>query len=270
MTVLIIGGAGKTGRRVAERLAARGVEHRFASRSSERPFDWERPETWVPALRGATSIYLAYYPDLASPGAAERIGALCQLASNQQPNPHLVLLGGRGEPEVWASERAVRASGCSFTLLRCAWFNQNFSEGHLFEPLQAGELAFPAAATLEPFVDCEDIADVAVAALTDPARHAGQIYDLTGPRLLGFAEAVAEIARVSPALRYKPTSLEAYAELLAPHLPPEQARFFVELFGQLLDGHNALLGDGVQRALGRAPRDFSDYAQREAPAWSVA
>ena len=264
MTISIIGGAGKTGRRVAERLAARGVEHRLVSRSSERPFDWERPETWAPALHGATSLYVTYYPDLAAPGAAERIGELCRLASRQ----HIVLLGGRGEPQVWASERALRASGGSFTLLRCAWFNQNFNEGHLLGPLLDGELAFPAGTTLEPFVDCEDIADVAVAALTDPTRHAGQIYDLTGPRLLSFADAVAEIACASGRpLRYTPISLEAYAEQLAPHLPAEQAAFFVDLFGQLLDGHNALLTDGVHRALGRPPRDFSDYAQREAHAW---
>ena len=265
-SILILGGAGKTGRRVAERLSARGVSHRFASRSSEPSFDWERPQTWEPALRGASSLYLTYHPDLAVPGAAEHVRELSELAVRAGIR-HIVLLSGRGEHQVWPSERAVRQSGASFTILRCAWFMQNFSEGHLLGPLLDGELAFPAADTHEPFLDCDDIADVAVAALTQPAAHAGQIYDLTGPRLLSFGDAVAEIARASERpLRYTPISLATYAEQLAPHLPAAQVAFFHDLFGLLLDGHNALLSDGVERALGRPPRNFRDFATRAARA----
>lgn len=270
-SILILGGAGKTGRRVAERLAARGVAYHLASRSSARAFDWEQPETWAPALRGASALYLTYHPDLAMPGAAERVRELSDLATRSGVR-QIVLLSGRGEHQVWPSERAVREAGGSFTILRCAWFMQNFSEGHLLGPLLDGELAFPAGATREPFIDCDDIADVAVAALTAPAAHAGQIYDLTGPALLSFADAVAEIGRVAGrALRYTPISLAAYAELLAPHLPAEQVTFFHDLFGMLLDGHNALLTDGVERALGRPPRDFHAFAQRaaQAGAWRV-
>lgn len=270
-SILILGGAGKTGRRVAERLAARGAAYHLASRSSARAFDWEQPETWAPALRGASALYLTYHPDLAMPGAAERVRELSDLAARSGVR-QIVLLSGRGEHHVWPSERAVREAGVSFTILRCAWFMQNFSEGHLLGPLLDGELAFPAGATREPFIDCDDIADVAVAALTAPAAHAGQIYDLTGPALLSFADAVAEIGRVAGrALRYTPISLAAYAELLAPHLPAEQVTFFHDLFGMLLDGHNALLTDGVERALGRPPRDFQTFAQRaaQAGAWRV-
>jgi uncharacterized protein YbjT (DUF2867 family) len=162
---------------------------------------------------------------------------------------------------VWPSERSVRESGASFTILRCAWFSQNFSESFLLEPVLEGNVAFPAAEVQEPFLDLEDIADVAVAALTD-ARHAGQIYDLTGPRLLSFAEAVQEIAHASQrAVRYTPVSNAAYAEALAAQLPRDQALLLSELFALLLDGHNALLTDGVERALGRKPRDFREYAR---------
>ena len=111
------------------------------------------------------------------------------------------------------------------------------------------------------FVDVDDVADVAVSALTDP-RHAGQIYDLTGPRLLSFGEAVQEIARASErAVHYTPISNAAYAEALTTQLPPEQATLLSELFALLLDGHNSLLSDGVERALGRKARDFRDYAR---------
>jgi len=259
MTV-IVGGSGKTGRRVATRLHALGKSVRGVSRSSEIRFDWEQESTWAPALRGAKAMYLTYHPDLAFPGATEQVRKLTALAV-ESGIEHIVLLSGRGEPQVWPSERAVRESGASFTILRCAWFCQNFSEGHLLGPVLEGELAFPASDVREPFIDADDIADVALAALTDP-RHAGEIYDLTGPALLSFSDAMQEIARVTGrSVRYAPISSEAYAETLAPHLPAEQVSFLVELFGQLLDGHNALLSDGVERALGRKPRAFSDYVR---------
>jgi uncharacterized protein YbjT (DUF2867 family) len=267
---VLLGGSGKTGRRVAARLAARGVPFRSVSRTSAPPFDWEHEDTWSAALRGATSLYLTYYPDLAMPGASEQIQRLSHLAV-QCGVQHIVLLAGRGEPQVWQSERAVRESGASFTILRCAWFSQNFSESFLLGPVLEGNVAFPAARVREPFLDVDDVADVAVAALTQH-RHAGQIYDLTGPRLLSFAEAVQEIAQASQrVLRYTPISHAAYAEALAHELPADQATALSELFAMLLDGHNELLTDGVERALGRKPRDFSDYAGDAAlaGAWRV-
>jgi len=261
----IVGGTGKTGRRVAARLAALGVPVRALSRASDVSFDWEQEHRWAPALRGAQALYLTYHPDLAFPGASERVRTLAALAVESGVE-HIVLLSGRGEPQVWPSERAVRESGASFTILRCAWFNQNFSEGHLLGPVLEGELTLPGPDAREPFIDADDIADVAVAALTD-ARHAGQIYDLTGPALVSFSEAVREIAQVTGrSVRYKRVSSEAYGETLAPYLPPAQVTFLVELFGLLLDGHNSLLSDGVERALGRKPRAFSDYVRDAARA----
>lgn len=264
MTV-IVGGTGKTGRRVAARLSALGLPVRGVSRTSEVPFDWEQEHTWAPAVEGAQAMYLTYQPDLAFPGASERVRRLSTLAVDSGVE-RIVLLSGRGEHQVWPSERAVRESGAAFTILRCAWFNQNFSEGHLLGPVLGGELALPAADVREPFIDADDIADVAVTALSD-ARHAGQIYDLTGPALLTFSEALAEIARVTGrSARYTTISSQAYGQTLAPYLPASQVSFLVELFGMLLDGHNALLSDGVERALGRRPRAFADYVRDAARA----
>jgi uncharacterized protein YbjT (DUF2867 family) len=270
MTV-IVGGSGKTGRRVRARLDALGLPVKSVSRSSDVSFDWDQEQTWEPALRGATAMYLTYHPDLAFPGASERIRKLSKQAVASGVE-HIVLLSGRGEHQVWPSERAVRESGASFTILRCAWFNQNFSEGQLLSAVLDGEVALPASDVREPFIDADDVADVAVAALTD-ARHAGQIYDLTGPALLNFTEAVREIATVTGrSVRYTPISHEAFTEALAPALPAAQAAFLSELFGSLLDGHNALLSDGVQRVLGRQPRDFSQYVRdaTRAGAWRAA
>src|SRR5215210_5268087 len=192
---LVLGGTGKTGRRVVERLAARGLPTRVGSRSGEPPFDWEDEATWVPALRDVESVYISYYPDLAVPGAAATVHSFTELAVESGVR-RLVLLSGRGEEEAQVSEQTVRDSGADWTILRSSWFSQNFSEDYMLEPVLGGEVALPAGNMPEPFVDADDIADVAVAALTEDG-HGGRLYELTGPRLLTFAEAVGEIAQAA-------------------------------------------------------------------------
>jgi uncharacterized protein YbjT (DUF2867 family) len=261
---LVIGGTGKTGRRIVTRLRERGLPVRSASRSSEPSFDWGDQATWGPALRGATSAYVSFYPDLAVPGAPEAIAALADEALSAGVR-RLVLLSGRGEEEAQRAERALQASGADWTIVRCSWFAQNFSEDYLLESVLAGEIALPVADMPEPFVDVDDIADVAVAALTEDG-HAGQLYELTGPRLLTFAEAVAEIGRATGRdLRFVPVAIDDYEAGLAAHgVPADVAGLLRYLFAEVLDGRNATLTDGVRRALGREPRDFADYARAAA------
>jgi len=159
----------------------------------------------------------------------------------------------------------VRDSGADLTILRSTWFSQNFSEDYLLEPVLAGEVALPAGDTPEPFIDADDIADVAVAALTEDG-HVGRLYELTGPRLLTFAEAVHEIAEATGReIRYVPVSIDEYATAATGQgVPDEVIDILTYLFGEVLDGRNAHLADGVQRALGREPRDFADYARTAA------
>jgi uncharacterized protein YbjT (DUF2867 family) len=260
-TVFVLGGTGKTGCRIVERLQARGVGVRIGSRSAAPPFEWEDRATWGPALAGASAVYVSYYPDLAVPGAPEAVGALAEQA-REQGVERLVLLSGRGEEEAQRAEQVVQAAGVEWTVVRCSWFNQNFSEDYLLEPILGGEVALPAGEVPEPFVDTEDIADVAVAALTEPG-HANRVYELTGPRLLSFAGAVAEIGRAAGReLRYIPVTVEDYAAAAAEHdLPEEVIGLLRYLFTEVLDGRNARLADGVRQALGREPRDFADYAR---------
>ena len=258
---LVIGGTGKTGRRVAERLVARGLPVRIGSRTGQPRFDWEDQSTWAPALRGASAAYVSYYPDLAVPGAPEAIGALAAVAIETGVR-RLVLLSGRGEEEAQRAERVLQASGADWTIIRCSWFNQNFSEDYLVDPVRSGEVVLPVGDVPEPFVDADDIADVAVAALTEDG-HSGQSYELTGPRLLTFAQAIEEIAKATGRdIRVMPVSMEEYKSALAEaELPADFAWLITYLFTEVLDGRNAHLSDGVQRALGRAPRDFADYAR---------
>jgi uncharacterized protein YbjT (DUF2867 family) len=261
---LVLGGTGKTGRRVAQRLTARGLPVRIGSRSGEPPFDWNNQATWAPVLQDVRSVYVSYYPDLAFPGASASIRAFAELAVASGAL-RLVLLSGRGEEEAAVSEQAVRDSGADWTVLRSTWFSQNFSEHFLLEPVLSGVIALPAGNVAEPFVDAEDIADVAVAALTEDG-HTGEVYELTGPRLLTFADAAAEIAAATGRdIRYVPVSAEQYASAAKQAgVPTEQIAALTELFTTVLDGRNAHLADGVQRALGRPPRDFADYVRETA------
>src|SRR5262245_13192620 len=151
--IVVLGGTGKTGRRVVDRLRARDVPVRAASRPA---FDWADRDTWAPVLTGATAAYITYYPDLAVPGASEAVTSLAKLAV-QVGVERLVLLSGRGEAEAARAERAVRAVDAETTIVRAAWFSQNFSEGHLYEPVLAGEIVMPAGEVAEPFVDVDDI-----------------------------------------------------------------------------------------------------------------
>ena len=263
-TTLVLGGTGKTGRRVVERLAARDLPTRVGSRSGEVPFDWEEEATWAPALQNVGSVYVSYYPDLAVAGAVAAVRSFAELAVESGVR-RLVLLSGRGEPEAERAEAAVRDSGADLTILRSTWFMQNFSEDYMLEHVLSGEIRLPAGNVPTPFLYADDIADVAVAALTED-RHAGQLYELTGPRSLTFAEAAAEIAEATGReIRYVPVSLEEHAAEAAEHgVPAEVVELLTYLFSEVVDGRNANTTDGVQRALGREPRDFTDYAQETA------
>ncbi|MFE3293016.1 NmrA family transcriptional regulator [Rhodococcus sp. NPDC059234] len=268
---LVLGGTGKTGRRVAQRLTGLDLPVRIGTRSGGVPFDWEDPETWGPALQGMTAAYVSYYPDLAAPGAVEAIAAFSELAVGQGVR-RLVMLSGRGEEEAQACEKALIDSGAETTILRSSWFSQNFSESYLLDPILAGEMFLPAGDIPEPFVDVEDIADVALAALTEPG-HAGEIYEITGPRAITFAEAVATIAAAAGrSVDYVQVPAESYAAALADEqVPADVVDLLMYLFTTVLDGRNVTPGDGVQRALGRAPRDFTDYASSAAATgiWNV-
>lgn len=259
-STLVLGASGKTGRRVVDRLTAAGHTVRAASRSGKTRFDWQDQATWAPALVGVDAVYITYYPDLAFPGAADVVGSFADLAVAKGVR-RLVLLSGRGEEGARRAEVRVQSSGADWTIVRCAFFNQNFSETFA-DAVRYGTLAMPGGDTAEPFLDADDIADVVFAALTDD-RHIGQLYELTGPRLLTLAEAAAELgSAMGRELRYLAVTPTEYAAELVTHgLPEEEAVPISELIAEVLDGRNSYLTDGVQRALGRPPRDFADYAR---------
>lgn len=267
-SILVLGGTGKTGRRVVAQLRSQGVTAIPASRSAERAFDWADEATWGPALRGVDAVYLV---DDASANPATTLAPFVERAVALGVRRH-VLLSARGleEPDApLPSEAALRASDAEWTILRPSWFNQNFSEDLFLEGILAGELALSTGEGTDPFIDAEDIAAVAATTLTNDG-HVGEVYELSGPRLLSFGDAVEEVAKAAGRdITFLPVSREECAKrLMAAGASAEDATFAVDVFDGIAGGGNAYLSDGVRRVLNREPRDFADFA-RDAAATGV-
>ncbi|MEM9555431.1 MAG: NAD(P)H-binding protein [Acidobacteriota bacterium] len=269
--VLVLGGTGKTGRRVAAALQDRGVPVRIGSRSAAPSFDWSNESTWDACLQDVEAAYISFAPDLAVPGATYTIQAFVDRAKAHGVR-RLVLLSGRGESEAQACERIVQQSGLDWTVVRASWFHQNFSEGAFVDMVRAGRITLPASAA-EPFVDVDDIAEVAVAALVEPG-HTGELYEVTGPRLMTFDDIATELSRATGRIiESVEIPHDAFLDgVRASGAPGEVVWMMDYLFSTVLDGRNAHLTDGVERALGRPPKDFTDYAHEVATTgiWQVA
>lgn len=270
--ILILGGTGKTGSRIARRLRAAGQPVRTACRTGgDVPFDLDNPATWAPALDGVTAAYLVQ-PVLQAdaPGQARLPGFVAEAVAAGVRR--LVMLSAPGVETIanhplMAAEKAVRGSGADWTVVRPTWFSQNFSEAFFRPEILAGTLALPTGDGRTPFVDAEDIAEVAASALTED-RHSGQIYELSGPRAISFGEAVDLIGKATGrTIRHADIDPAVYVEnQVAGGVPPDVARALVDLFGSIRNGWAAALLDGVERALGRPPRRFEDYVAEAAAA----
>lgn len=269
--ILVLGANGKTGGRVLARLRAAGHAVRVGSRSAEPRFDWEEPATWKAALQGVRAVYVAYQPDLCVPGAVETVTAFFDAAAEAGVEK-IVLLSGRGEPEALDAEKALQATALDWTIVRASWFFQNFSENYFLDEIVAGAITLPEGLAPEPFVDADDIADIAAEALVD-GRHGRKLYEVTGPQALTFADAIAQIGQATDReIACQIISKEAYAQALAEAgLPPDVAELVVYLFNTVLDGRNTPVAHGVEQALGRPPRSFAAYVARTAPsgAWGA-
>lgn len=258
--ILVLGATGKTGSRVAARLQQQGVAIRAGHRGAAIPFDWEDSGSWQPALQDVKKVYLSFQPNLAVPGAIDTVERFCRQAVTGGVQK-IVLLSGRGEDEARQAEEVVERSGADWTILRASWFMQNFSESFILDELLNGTVYLPPGEIPEPFIDADDIADAAVAALTQPG-HSNTVYELTGPRLMTFEQAISEIAAASGReIHYRQVPIADYVGYLREaQLPEEMVSLLEYLFNTVLDGRNASLTDGVQRSLGRPARDFSAYA----------
>lgn len=269
--ILIIGKNGKTGSRVNLRLQALGFETRAVSRSTAPAFDWQDANTWPAAIEGTSTAYVTFQPDLAVPGAEATIKEFVRVAA-ESGLKHIVLLSGRGEQGAERAEEVLKNSGLSWNIVRASWFAQNFSESFMRDGIMAGELVLPAGDTLEPFIDVDDIADVAVAALTQ-AKLKNTLFEVTGPRALSFAQCIAEIsAALGRPVKYTYVPVDAYINALKEEGAPEDLQWLLhELFSVVFDGRNCNVKHGVEEALSRPATDFKTYVQKtiESGVWDI-
>ena len=270
--ILVIGGTGKTGRKVVEGLKQLNQFVRVGSRSESPSFEWNDPTSWPKVLEGMDKVYIVYHPDLAVPGAVESIQRLTEAAKKAGVRK-AVLLSGKGEKEAERSEQVVAGSGLDYTLVRASWFNQNFNESFLLDPILAGHVALPMPDARIPFVDTGDIAEVVVKVLMDDA-HNSKTYEITGPRAMSFEEVVRDISQgTGRDLKYQAVSLEEYSGMMkAAGVPSDYIWLFDYLFREVLSKKsNQVVTSDVERVLGRKPTDFSYYVQKTAKTgvWNV-
>ena len=257
--ILVLGGKGKTGRRVASRLLEKGQTVRIGSRSEEPSFDWEDPATWEGALEGMDKVYITFQPDLAVPGASEAIDRFTGQAVKSGVKK-VVLLSGKGEIEAEKCEKIVMNSGLDWTIVRATWFNQNFSESFFLDPILAGHVALPKNDALVPYVDANDIADVVVASLLND-KHNSEIYELTGPRTLTFSDVVKEVsAATGKEIQFTAISMAEYNAMMQQFNLPEGYLWLINyLFEEVLVESNSVITNDIEKVLGRKPTDFTEY-----------
>ena len=262
--ILVTAANGKTGRRVATLLEADNHPVRRASRSADIPFDWTNHDTYAPNLAGCRAAYIVYTPDLSVPRSENDIRVFVE-AAKQAGVERIVILSGRGEPAAERCEDIVRNSGLEWTIVRAAWFNQNFDEGDFLPMILDGTIALPAGDIAEPLIDADDIAEVAFAALTQPG-HNHELYEITGPRAITFHE-VAQILSEATGrtINYIPITMDQFkAGLAEAGVPADHIALLEYVMSHTLDGRGIHPQDGVQRALGRPPRDFAAYVANAA------
>lgn len=260
--ILIIGKNAKTGWRVDRRLKALDYPTRAVSRSTSPAFDWEDQDTWRAAMAGTRAAYITFHPDLAIPSAEQSIRDFVALAA-ELGLEHLVLLSGRGEDGARRAERVLEESGLDWNVVRANWFMQNFSENFMIEGILNGELMLPAGDTVEPFVDVDDIAEVAVATLTRPELR-NRVFEVSGPRAMTFAESVAAISRVTGyPVKYTQIPIDAFIDGLRNQGADDDLLWLMrELFTVVFDGRNSKPTSGVEEALGRPATDFDEYLRK--------
>jgi uncharacterized protein YbjT (DUF2867 family) len=264
-TFLIIGGTGKVGSRLAQILVHRGHVARVASRTGGHVrFDWRDTDTYAAALDRVSGVFIV------GPGSAtdwsESLRDLLEVAWSKGVS-HAVFLSARGveflpDGAVARAEAALAAGPVPWTILRPTHFAQNFTEA-MFVPV-GGNVVAPVGEGAEPFIDAEDIAQVAAAVLmSDEWRD--EIIELSGPAALTFDEAVAILAqRVDRPFRFVDELPELHAARLCRLQTPEgYIEWRLAMLGGIHRGDDAYLSDGVQRVLGRPATSFSDWAERE-------
>lgn len=271
-TFLILGGTGKVGHRVARILGRDGHDVRAVGRSTPLRFDWRESQTWAPAVRDADGVFVV------GPGSATDWSPLLATfldTASAAGVRHAVLLSSRAveflpDGNVARAEQALRAGRLPWTILRPTHFAQNFTEA-MFIPVD-GHIVAPVGEGAEPFIDVEDIAEVAAHALANGAAI-GETLELSGPSALTFEQAAHVLSEVTGRrLTFRDQSdADHTAALRAAGTPEDYIRWRLAMLSGIRRGDDAYLSDGVAHLLHRPATDLATWAHREATQapWAV-
>ncbi|MEU9169470.1 NAD(P)H-binding protein [Streptomyces sp. NPDC048420] len=272
-TPLVTGATGTTGSRVTAQLTAAGHRVRAASRGGTpvpgaEPvrFDWYDPATHADALTGVDRVYLV--PPVGDPdpaavmlpflrrARAAGVGRAVLLSSSAVPE---------GGPAVGVVHQALPDLFDAWAVLRPSWFMQNFTGTHLHALgiRDTGTIRTAAGKGRIGFVDAEDIAAVAVHALTD-VRAPDSDLVLTGPQALSHDDIATIVTEVTgrPVV-HRHLTHEQLCDRLAPLMGREFAELLAGMDRAIAEGAEDRTTDVVRRVTGRPPHDFRTVVARE-------
>jgi len=281
--ILVIGATGRVGSELVKLLSQNGESVRAATRNPSTAlsrfqhtvdvveFDYERPQTFAPALVGIEQVFLTVRPgdnhsdeaaipliDAAKKMNVQRIVDVTAMGVEQDDTYMLRML-----------EKYIEASGISYTHLRPNWFMQNLSSGPMFADIKAtGALHLPAADAKISFIDVRDVAAVGFAALTE-AQHAGRAYTLTGKEPLSHLQVAEKLSRVAgKEISYVPISEDIAREALVKGaIPTDLIERWTDFYRKVRQGLCSPVSTDVESVLGRSPILFDKYANDYAASW---
>ncbi|MFI0351922.1 NAD(P)H-binding protein [Actinomadura sp. 9N407] len=270
-TILVTGATGTTGSRIVPRLTALGHTVKAAARRPTAPagarpvrFDWYDPATFDEALRGTDRIYLV--PPIGSPDPAAVMLPFLERARAAGVRRAVLLSSSAipaGGPAVGQVHAALADVIDEWAVLRPSWFMQNFTDQHLHADSirKEGTIMTATGTGRVGFVDADDIAAVAVHALTD-ATAPGPDLVITGPQALSYDDIAATISQVmGRPVRHRVLTYEQMRDRLATEIPEEFAALLARLDRSIAEGAEDRVTRTVERVTGRPPRTFSDFAR---------
>ncbi len=276
MTILVSNANGKVGHEVAKALLAAGQNVRIGARDiakakAEFPkaeiaeLDFARPATLAAAVKGVGAVFSATPYELLPKAEQDLIAAA--KAAGVGRFVKMSAMGVDADPDSphMQAEKALKESGLAWTVLRPTFFMQNYAT-MMAASVRSGAIYEAAAQGATSFVDVRDIADVALAALTEPG-HDGKIYTLTGPAALTRGEVAAALSKaIGRKVDYVAVDDAALRGAMA-GAPPALTELMSGLYGAVRQGYTAHVADDVAHVAGRPPRDFSAFAADHVGAW---
>ncbi|MFE4709363.1 ergot alkaloid biosynthesis protein [Paenibacillus sp. NPDC056722] len=278
--ILITGGRGKTGTRIAERLEQQGYSYTTTLRNAqlitnpenEVHFDWYDSSTFLPVLKDIERVYLV--APIGDPEPIKVMKPFIELALEKGVRRFVLLSSAsisENGPVFGPVHQLLKELAPEWTVLRPSYFMQNFTEGQHTATISNQDLIISAAGQGKiGFVTAEDIAEVAVRALIDGHAHNTE-HVITGPDSLSYDEVSQIISHVTGRI-IKHTSIEDHEltrSWLALGLGKEYAAFMTELDRRIREeGTEDLTTDSVLKVTGKAPVSFMDFAKKHASVWT--